>query len=126
MTNKQLRYEEVIHIAKNGTMNMVELIESLENIEKDKKNVPLVFAEIFKDEINANDEQKLFNGIKKLIKKYADDKNFATAINEFTKVISGGASLAQILQITVDEVLNPSAESELMVEGVELPEGDLQ
>lgn len=92
---------------------MMKSIEKLDNMRREKENVPLVFAEIFKDEINANDEHRLYNGLKKMIKKYSEDSKATAIINDFTKVISGGASLDQILQITMDEVENPSAESEL-------------
>ena len=103
----------MIHINKKNIPNMMKAIEKLENIGKEKENVPLVFAEIFKDEINANDEQRLYNGVKRMLKQYSEDSRAAAIINDFTRVISGGASLDQILQITMDEVENPSAEFEL-------------
>ncbi len=75
-----------------------------------------MFAEIFKDEINANNEQTLYNGIKRVVRKYSEDNSSIRAINEFARVIFGGASLDEIIQVTIDEVKNPSIASELTVE----------
>jgi hypothetical protein len=76
----------------------------------------MLFAEIFKDEINANDEQKLYNGVKRVIRKYSEDNSSFAAITEFTRVIFGGASLDEIIQLTIDEAGNPTLASELTVE----------
>lgn len=88
----------------------------MEEREKDVCNVPLIFAEMLKDEINANDERKMYNGIKKIVKKHSDDKNAISVINEYTKAITGGASLNEILQIANDEIINPTLSSELTVD----------
>jgi len=71
---------------------------------------------MFKDEINANDEQMIYNDIKKVIRMYCDDENAIAVINEFTKAISGGASLEEILQITKEEAQNPTISSEITVD----------
>jgi len=61
------------------------------------------FAEIIKDEIDANDQHKLYNGVKRLIKKYSQEKRGIEALNEFVSVLCGGATLYEILQITMEE-----------------------
>lgn len=86
----------------------VEIIPELEKLEKDNCHLPQVFAEVFKDEINANQEDDLYNSVKKFISKYAKDEFSISLINEFTVAISGGASLNEILQITKDEVISPT------------------
>jgi len=91
-------------------------VDKLESFEKNSCNVPIIFAEMFKDEINANEEDRLYNGIKRIIRKYSEDRNSISAINEFTRVISGGASLEEILQITIDEIENPTLVTEITVD----------
>lgn len=95
---------------------LVEAASRLEEVEKDVCNLALIFAEMFKDEINANDEQKLYDGVKRLVRKYSEDEKAISAIDEFTSVISGGASLKEILEITRDEALNPTLASEMTVD----------
>ena len=92
---------------------MIEAVDRLESIEKNICNAPIIFAEMFKNEINANEEDRLYNGVKRIIRKYSEDRNSINAINEFTRVISGGASLEEILQIAIDEAENPTLLSEL-------------
>jgi hypothetical protein len=84
-------------------------------LEPDICNVPVVFAEMFKDEINANDEKRLYSGVKKIVKKYSDNNDALSIINEYTRVISGGATLDEILQITMDEARHPSAATDITV-----------
>lgn len=95
----------------------METVSELEKIEKDVCNLPLIFAEIFKDEINANSETKMYNGVKRVIKKYSEDKNAMAAVNEFVRVLSGGASLNEILLIAKDEAISPTASTEISVGG---------
>ncbi len=94
---------------------MYNSVIELEKLEKRICNIPVIFAEMFKDEVNANEEQKLFNGVKRIIKKYNGDKKAISIINEFTAVICGGASLDEILQISRDEAINPSAATDITV-----------
>lgn len=94
----------------------VKLVNEMESIEKDVCNLPLVFSDMFKNEINANDERKLYNGVKRIIKKYAQEGDAIEIINEFTRVISGGASLEEILLISKDEAMNPSLASAISVD----------
>lgn len=78
----------------------------LEEMEKSEGRVPelaSVFTEIIKDEIDANDQHKLYNGVKRLIKKYSQEKRGIEALNEFVSVLCGGATLYEILQITIEE-----------------------
>lgn len=86
----------------------VEIIMELQKLEKDNCHLSQVFAEIFKDEINANFEDDLYKNVKQFINKYANDKDIINLINEYTEVISGGASLNEVLQITKDEIINPT------------------
>lgn len=88
----------------------------MEKLEKNSCNLPLVFAEMFKDEINANDENKMYNGIKRITKKYSEDKKAFSIINEFTRVISGGTSLDEIFQLTRDEIVHPTLISDISAE----------
>jgi hypothetical protein len=85
-------------------------------LEKRVCNLPLIFTEVFKDEINANDEQKLYTGIKKIIGKYSANEMAMTAINDFTSAISGGSSLMEIIQISLEEATNPSLSSDISVD----------
>ncbi|MCX7923613.1 MAG: hypothetical protein N3B21_16625 [Clostridia bacterium] len=103
-------------VENSNTESFTGKVDQLETLEKEICNLPMIFAEMFKDEINANDEQRLYNGVKRVVKKYSQDKSAISIINEFTSVISGGASLEEILQITMDEAVNPSITSELVVD----------
>lgn len=97
----------------SSTNITLRLINELESLEKDNSNLPLIFSEILKDEINANDEIKLYNGIKRIIKKYSQEKGNIAAIQEFVRVLCGGASIDEILQVTKEEVINPTVSTEL-------------
>lgn len=79
------------------------LLEEMENLEHKVPNLASFFSEIIKDEIDANDQQKLYNGIKRIIKKYSQEKRGIEALNEFVSVLCGGATLYELLQITIDE-----------------------
>lgn len=105
-----------IVISMNHSESTADIVNELENMEKDICNLPLIFAEMFKDEVNANDEQKMYNGIKRIVRKYAQDHKSMSAINEFARVICGGASLDEILQISKDEAVNPTVETDLTVD----------
>ncbi|HEX3027512.1 MAG TPA: hypothetical protein VHR42_09875 [Clostridia bacterium] len=95
---------------------LVKAVEELEGLEKTSCNVALVFAEMFKDEVNANDEIKLYNGMKRVLKKYSADKGAISALDEFTGVLTGGASLREILTISREEVLSPTAATDISVD----------
>lgn len=113
----------VIYIVKNHDGNVIKTVLELEGMEKEVCNLPMLFAEVFKDEINANDEKEMYDGIKEIINKYSDNQSAISVINEFTSVISGGASLLEILQIVKDEAVSPTLASRLTVdESCELPE----
>lgn len=88
----------------------------IEDIEKQKCSMPLLFAEIFKDEINANDEQELYNGVKNIVKKYSREKEAIGAIDEFIRAITGGAALDEIIQLAIDEAHSPTLASDLTVD----------
>jgi hypothetical protein len=79
------------------------LLEEMENSEGKVPGLASAFAEIIKDEIDANDQHKLYNGVKRLIKKYSQEKRGIEALNEFVSVLCGGATLYEILQITMEE-----------------------
>ncbi|HOM03744.1 MAG TPA: hypothetical protein PLH43_13140 [Acetivibrio sp.] len=87
----------------------------MESIESKVCNVGTVFTEILKDEINANDQQRLYNGLKRLIKKYSREKRGLEALDEFIRVLSGGASLEELLQIAKEEAQNPTISTEVTV-----------
>lgn len=91
----------------------LKLINELESLEKDNCNLPQIFSEILKDEINANDERRLYNGIKRIIKKYSQEKDNIEVIQEFVRILCGGASMDEILQVTKEEVINPTISTEL-------------
>ena len=103
-------------MSNSHTENIVEIVGRIESLETKMCNVALIFAEMFKDEINANDEQKMYNDVKSIIKKYTQDKNAIAIINEYTQTISGGASLDEILQLTMDEAEYPTLASEITVD----------
>ena len=79
-------------------------------------NIPLVFSEILKDEINANEEDKIFNGVKSMVRKYSEERNGIQILNEFISVLCGGATLDEILQVTKDEALDPTLFTGLTVD----------
>lgn len=81
----------------------MDLLKEVEDNERKLPNLASVFAEIFKDEIDANDQQRLYNGIKRLIKKYSQEKRGIEALNEIVSVLCGGATLDEILRITIEE-----------------------
>ena len=94
----------------------MEIFPELDKLEKEKCNLPQVFAEILKDEINANNEYDIYHDVKEFINKYSKDANSLKVINEYTQAISGGATLNEILQITMEEVINPSISTGLTTE----------
>lgn len=100
-----------IVISRDNSARILKAIDQLEKIEQNACNIPVIFADMFKNEINANEEERLYNGIKRIIRKYSEDGNAISVINEFTRVITGGASLEEIIQITIDEAENPTLAS---------------
>jgi hypothetical protein len=94
----------------------MDTIDELEELEKNACNLPLIFSEILKDEINANDEEKLYNGMKRMVRKYSNDAVAFSAIDEFVRVLSGGTSLKEIFLLAKDEVLHPTISSEIRVD----------
>ncbi|MCX8128699.1 MAG: hypothetical protein N3I35_01210 [Clostridia bacterium] len=105
----------MIDIRKDDNSSALELISELESMENDVCNISIIFAEMLKDEINANDEEQLFSDIKKIINKYSDDMNALSLLNEFTEAVTGGATMLEILQITRDEAKSPSAATDITV-----------
>ena len=85
-------------------------------MEKNVCSLPGIFSQILKDEINANDEQRLFNGFKRIIKKYSYNKKELEAIDELIRILCGGASVNEILQVTIDECLEPTLETGITVD----------
>ncbi|WP_235832676.1 hypothetical protein [Acetivibrio mesophilus] len=75
-----------------------------------------MFTEILKDEINANDQQRIYNGVKRLIKKYSQEKRGMETLDEFIRVLSGGASLEELLQIAKEEAQNPTISTGITVD----------
>lgn len=94
----------------------LELINELEVMEKDICNLPDIFSQILKDEINANDEQRLFNGFKRIVKKYSKDRKELEALDEMMRVLCGGASINEILQVTKDESVDTSIGTSITVD----------
>lgn len=91
----------------------MEGVSELEAAEKDACNLPIVFADMLKNEINAVEEDKLYNGIKRVIKKYSASSKEISAIDEFARVLLGGADLLEVMHISKDEALNPTLISEI-------------
>ncbi|HHV28736.1 MAG TPA: hypothetical protein GXX73_03885 [Clostridium sp.] len=85
-------------------------------MEKEVCNIGTVFTEILKDEINANDQQRIYNGVKRLIKKYSQEKRGMETLDEFIRVLSGGASLEELLQIAKEEAQNPTISTGITVD----------
>ena len=96
--------------------NILKLVQELEDAEKELENLPMTFAEIFKDEINANDEHKMYNGVKRTVKKYSGDRKAISAIDEFIRVITGGTTMEQIFLIAREETSDPTPAVELSVD----------
>lgn len=93
-----------------------ELIRELEEMEKDICNLPDIFSQIVKDEINANDEHRLFNGFKRLVKKYSQDKKELEVLDEMMRVLCGGASINELLQVIKEESLDTSIGTSITVD----------
>jgi len=87
---------------------LMDLVSEIEKAEKENPNVPLIFTEVLKDEINANNEVRMYNGMKRLIKKYSEDSKSTAILNEVTRVMSGGTSLSDSLSVSIDEALHPT------------------
>jgi light-regulated signal transduction histidine kinase (bacteriophytochrome) len=104
-----------ITINRNENNNLIEAVLELEKVEKEVCDLSLIFSEIFKDEINANDERKMFSGVKRVTKKYAENSKATEAIDEFVRVITGGASLKELFQIAKEEAVNPTLATEISV-----------
>lgn len=79
-------------------------------------SLPDVFSQILKDEINANDEKRLFNGFKRIIKKHSHNKKEFEVIDEMIRILCGGASINEILHVTRDECLDPTLEIDITVD----------
>lgn len=107
--------EEFI-IVNNNSIEL-DLLNELEFMEKEACNIPGIFAEILKDEINANDEQRLYNGFKRIIKKYSNDKKAQEVMDETMRVLCGGAAIQEILQVTREEIINPALTTGITTEG---------
>lgn len=90
---------------------ITKLIVEMDMLEKENRDVPIIFSEILKNEINANDEQSIYKELKKLIEKYSKDENSISAINDFTRVLSGGIPLVGIMQLSIDEIACPYTHS---------------
>jgi len=105
-----------INIDTNIYKDAIAVIKELEDMEKNNCNLPEIFSQILKDEINANDEKRLFNGFKRVIKKYSQNKKELEAIDEMIRVLSGGASINEILQVTKEECLDPTLETSITVD----------
>lgn len=95
---------------------IVELLDQMEKVEKDICNFPMVFVEMMKNEINANDEQEMYNSVKKLLRKHAKDAKAISLMEDFFGAISGDASLEEIMTIAIEEAQDPSLTSELTVD----------
>ncbi|AEV69804.1 hypothetical protein [Acetivibrio clariflavus] len=105
-----------IVIDTNIYSDIIETIKELEDMERNMCNLPEVFSQILKDEINANDESRLFNGVKRIIKKYSQNKKELEAIDEMIRVLCGGASINEILQVTKDECTDMSLTTGITVD----------
>jgi len=103
-----------ITINRDEQNNLIEAVLELENVEKEVCDLALIFSEILKDEINANDERKMYNGVKRVTKKYAEESKALEAIDEFVRVITGGASLKELFQIVKEEAVNPTLTTEML------------
>ena len=115
-----------IVIKNNENNSIMETLSEIEKTEKDICNLPLVFSEIFKDEINATEENDLYEAVKKIIRKYCDDDKALAVLNEFTGALCSGASLEEILLIARDEALSPTPATGITVDGSCRIDGDIQ
>ena len=106
----------MVYIASQEPNSTTKILDKLNDTEKEVCNLPLVFAEMLKDEINAVDEHELYSGIKDLLNKYSKDQGLMALIHEYTRVLTGGTSLQEILEITIDEAVSPTLASRLTVD----------
>lgn len=97
------------------TNGILKAVEELEELEKQVCSLPMIFAEMMKDEINANEERKLYNGIKRILRRYSGDRKVMAALDDFTGALTGGATLEEILTIAKDEAVSPTPASDITV-----------
>lgn len=105
--------------AESITSRFKRLLMEMEELEKRDGRFRLVLAEILKDEINANDEENLYNGIIRILREYHDNEHVSQLINEITAAVSGGATMEEIIRISMDETVNPTIASEIMIDADE-------
>ena len=84
--------------------NLYSLMQEVEKFEGEDNKFSNTFTDMFKNEIDATDEQEVYNNLRNLIYKYKDDKNSMKIIDEFTEAITDGATLSEILTIARDEI----------------------
>ena len=94
--------------------NLFQALSDMERMEKKVFNLSLIFAEMLKDEINANDELRLYNGVKRIIARYSGDRHVISVVDEFTGVLTGGASLEEVMHVALEEAENPTSATGLM------------
>lgn len=83
-------------------------LNEMSELKNDRKKIEGTFTEILKDEINSIEESQIFNNVISTADKYKDDNNALDIIEDVFKAITGGASLAEILLVTKDELVNPT------------------
>lgn len=93
-----------------------ELLKKMDKTDKEICNFQLVFSEILKNEIDAADEHGIYSKVMKIIRKYQNDEKSLKVIYEFFAAISEGSDLEEIMNIAIDESLNPSAVSEATID----------
>lgn len=94
-----------------------ELLKRMEKTDKEICNFQLAFCEILKNEIDAAEEHETYSKVMKVLNKYKRDDKALKAIYEFFAAISEGSDLEEIMNIAIDEAVNPSAVSELTIDG---------
>jgi len=93
-----------------------ELLNKMDKTDKEICNFQLAFCEILKNEIDAADEHEIYSKVLKILRKYQNDENSLKVIYEFFSAITEGSDLEEIMNIAIDEAVNPSTISELTID----------
>ncbi|MBZ4644569.1 MAG: hypothetical protein JG777_58 [Clostridia bacterium] len=89
-------------------INLYSVIKEVEKYEDGENKLSNTFTDMLKNEIDATDEQEVYNNIRNLIYKYKDEEKSLEIIDEVVEALSDGAKLSEIFLIARDEIEHPT------------------
>ncbi|WHH58529.1 hypothetical protein [Petroclostridium sp. X23] len=84
--------------------NLFSVFTDVERLEDEKNRMSNTFTDMIKNEIDATDEQEVYNNLRNMIYKYKDDGLALTVMEEMSEALTNGAKLSEILLIAADEI----------------------